>query len=377
MSSVFAKVVEVKEVRNAENSDNLSLINCLGWWVISSKNSDGSHRYKVGQPVIYIEVDSLLDRKFIEFFFKNSKIAPDSPEKHRVRSIRIRKNLSQGIILDPQEQELLNLYPKLKNARLGDDVADILNIKKWEPPVSSLPRGMQVQNVVKRHPLFKEYTDIDNFRRYSDVLENGEEIVATLKLHGTSCRAAMLERYPINFLEKILKFFKLLPKWEYAIGSRRVQVNRRKDFTGFYGEDVYTKAVLDAGLIDKLEPNVQLFMEIVGKGIQSFNYGFDKHRVFVYDVMKDGIYLDYDDAKKYCQEKEIEMVPELYRGPYSEEVIHKLRNANDHELDKNVPCREGVVFKPIKERNSHQIGRVILKAISDEYYMQKDVTDFH
>ena len=69
------------------------------------------------------------------------------------------------------------------------------------------------------------------------------------------------------------------------------------------------------------------------------------------------------------------MVPVLYTGPYSWEVVSQFNNANS-VLERKCML-EGVIVQPLVERIHPEIGRVVLKLISDRYLLRKDGTEFH
>lgn len=70
------------------------------------------------------------------------------------------------------------------------------------------------------------------------------------------------------------------------------------------------------------------------------------------------------------QKLDLATVPELYRGPWSKELI-KLSNGKttiqgaDH-------CREGFVVKPVNERFDMLAGRVIFKMVGEDYLLRKE-----
>ena len=69
------------------------------------------------------------------------------------------------------------------------------------------------------------------------------------------------------------------------------------------------------------------------------------------------------------------LVPTLYRGPFSEETLLSLTDGATALGGKHV--REGVVVKPVQERESAELGRVILKNVSGDYLTRKGGTEFN
>lgn len=415
MSELKVEITTVQEVLDAPNSTFLSYVRVYdNFWCIHGKDkASGKHQVSPGDKIIHVPTDAVLKEKLITYFFGEGEMHCDSPIKHRVRAERIRKNMSNGFILRLDDPELLALWPALAKAKLGDDVRSILEIEKYEPPVSSLYKGMQAK-AARKHPDFREYTDVSNYKYYGRCFQDGEEVSITLKLHGTAQRCSLLTTRVVGIKELVQKIFNMLPSHTFLYGSRRVQLSG-KAYVGYYAKpslkkrwedfkyaiksrklsiifkpkreekeqqlgDVYKRTVDQFNLKSKVEPGVILYGETFGKNIQSnYDYGVPEGKVgyACYDVMRDGVYLDRDDFVAYCTKHEIPTVPELYRGPFSEAIIEKIRNANDHELDKKVPTREGIVIKPVKERSVPSCGRLVLKALSDKYLLDKSNSDNH
>jgi ATP-dependent RNA circularization protein (DNA/RNA ligase family) len=78
-------------------------------------------------------------------------------------------------------------------------------------------------------------------------------------------------------------------------------------------------------------------------------------------------YLDYDDFVALCDKLGLERVPELYRGPWSED-LKKLAEGQSTLADH---IREGFVVKPVKERHEH-CGRVVFKMVGESYLLRKN-----
>ena len=60
-------------------------------------------------------------------------------------------------------------------------------ITKYVPPLRP-----SAGDAAEAHPLFVSYTDVENLRNFPAVLAEGEEVVATEKVHGTNCRVGIV-----------------------------------------------------------------------------------------------------------------------------------------------------------------------------------------
>lgn len=362
MSTFAVEVVKVQEVNKHPNADRLDLVSIKGWVCVAGREDPTTPRYKKGDTCIYIPIDSVLPKQLEDYLFPPGSLVTLS--KSRVKSVKIRKALSQGMVIDANK-DLLKMYPKLAKIKLGDDVAAILGITKYEPPATgSLMGGNQARN----HPDFHKYTDIENFKNFPDMFVEGEPCYITEKLHGTSARFSLMS-VKRSFLDKILMFLKLKKEHEFLVGSRNVQLKK--------GTDVYNKIAKQLDLEKKLLPGEILYGEIVGSGIQAnYTYGCKEgqHNFYAYDVKVNNEFLSPASFRMFCKERGINPVPMLHRGPFSLELANKLRQGDS--LIGGQKVREGIVIKPIAEDKSWTGARKVLKFINDTYLL-KDNTDFH
>jgi RNA ligase (TIGR02306 family) len=448
MSSTFkCLLTKIDKIEKVEGTDRLFRAYVKGWIFLCSgipTPSASDHTgdeivylppYSVNDKVVYIQPDSLLDAKLIGLAFPEgmeSKIKPDSLESHRIRCIKIRGNISEGLLLDPKKLE--EHYPKLKGLTLEEDVKDILNVKKYEAPIKSMPKGMRTSQARIKNPFFKEYIDLNNIKYYPDLFLEGEPVYITEKGHGTSARYGLLPAFPgrilavtetkpvylfqwmyrphiklfnlpvkVEFFKKnlflhIKKLLRIPLGHEFCIGSRRTEISLRGYKNGFYSTDVYTKIALQENIQSKLKPGEELFGEIIGSGIQgSYTYGCKEgeHRLLAYDVFNhnENRWLTPVEFISWCYERGVEHVPVLNReGKAIDKTLLKLFGCVSNEFSHGLidklkagestigpqKIREGVVVKSMDEKHDPRIGRKVLKVISDDYLTQKNgVTEWH
>jgi RNA ligase (TIGR02306 family) len=120
-----------------------------------------------------------------------------------------------------------------------------------------------------------------------------------------------------------------------------------------------------------------LFGEIYGKGVQSYAYGQNSIAFRAFDLLVDGQYVDHEKFVMFCDQHGVETVPVAYQGAFS---LHKIQHLSEGDsLIGGQHGREGVVVKPVVERQDIKIGRVILKYVGDSYLFgkaaQQDTTD--
>lgn len=375
MSTHRVDVVTIDEILPHPNADRLELARVKGWNIVVGKN-----HFKSGELAIYIPVDSILPESLEEKLFP-----PDAKIKlhnHRIRSIKIRGAMSQGMLITPAEIGVTaGLFP-------GDDLADVLGITKYEPPVPGFQQPGNGKNRWGRrgyqpNPNFEKYTHIENIKNYPNVFNDGEIVYISEKMHGTAARYGYVPRNYAHGLMGRLKrvwdnaFIKLGLKTEheYVYGSHHVQLHDGHG-KSWYRTDVYAKIGRQYELRDALKKGECVYGEICGDGIQknySYGCGPGQHFFMVYDVMVDGKYLNYTEFADWCDQRGFTRVPKLYVGPYSKEVELAHRDGDSTVGGQKV--REGVVVKPIIEDVS-TCGRKVLKSISDAYYLEEN-TEYH
>lgn len=252
MSSLIVEVCEIEERIDLEECHSLDLYRVKGWYSISGKK-----QYEPGNLVVFIPPDSQLDQKFMDYFCTGKIKIKDG----RVKSEKIRGVFSQGLLIDISDPKLNELYPGMEKKRLGDDVAKDLNITKWEPKTTKLSGAAQ-----RRHPQLEKYTDIENIKNFNNMFEEGELVIITEKLHGTSWHGAKLPKAKLTLFEKVKKFLGF-PVNEVLVSSRNVQLSPT-------GDNVYNRIANRLDLEKILEPGMILYGEIVGPEIQAnYHYG--------------------------------------------------------------------------------------------------------
>jgi RNA ligase (TIGR02306 family) len=265
---------------------------------------------------------------------------------------------------------------------LGDDVADILGIKKWQPPENpNLKNGMQVTKK-KLNPLFDKYTDIENVKNYNNTFKEGDEVAVLEKVHGASSRYGnlpisinkkqpMLIRLKLWFKKNILKH-----THEWIYGSHNVQLHAGNKNKNYYGEDAWGKIAKKYDLKNKIPKDYIVYAELFGYKIQDLTYGITDTDIVVFDIKYKGKYLPWTEVKKICKELNLPTAPQLYVGKYYNGLIESLTDGKSLLCPSQI--REGIVIKSLYEDNHPRIGRKILKSVSIDYLNRKgNKTEFH
>jgi RNA ligase (TIGR02306 family) len=359
--STFSVSVVPFNLTKHPNADTLSIATIKGWQCIVRTEEFVNENLGV-----YVPLDAVTDKDHPLLSFMEGK---------KVKTIRLRQVISQGVLLPfTKVQKYIKDTHKevFPEPGQGDDLKDLLFIRKWEPPPEA-NRGTSVPDfmAIDLPGEMQKYTDIENIKNFPDVLQEGEEVFITEKLHGTSARYGLIDG----------KFY---------IGSRNRGL-RTENFESKAGELIEIKKstwheVAEreyiVELLQKLQQtlnvkSVILYGEIVGKTIQDLRYGHEVPTFYAYDITTvdaDGN-VGYLPAKSFRETLEAagaKLVPLLKVGAFSLADL-ELRNGKTTLNDSHV--REGVVIEPAEPRFDYSLGRVILKSIGEEYLLRKGGTD--
>lgn len=325
MSKHECPVIKIK-LEEHPNADSLSLVKIHGFQC-AVRTQD----WKDGDLAAYIMPDSIVPDSEPFQFLKSS----DSKKWNRVRARKLRGYISMGL-----------LVPAPPGSKEGDNVMEALGVSHYEPPLPASTGGDNESGPVGYFPKY----DVENLRRYNTIFQNGEEVIATEKIHGTSAK--------------------------YCYSQGRMWVGSRTNWKKKDRKNVWWQALNKNPWIQewcKQNPRLVLYGEVFGP-VQKLRYGTKPGdvRFLVFDILDGAEWLSYDEMKEIGNNEEIrfgdclDFVPELYRGPFDINVLEKLSEGPSTVLHAN-HMREGIVIRPVAERQDPKLGRVQLKLVSNEY----------
>ena len=177
MERKLASIRIISDIQPIDGADKIELAIVDGWKVVVAKEVG----HKVGNMVVYCEIDSYLPvRDEFEFLRKSSyKKMSDGTEGFRLKTIKLRGQVSQGLILPLSVVSYTNV-----DFEIGMDVTNLLGIVKYEPPIPAELAG----KVKGLFPSFIRKTDEDRIQNLTseyDEFKNHDYYV-TEKLDGSS-----------------------------------------------------------------------------------------------------------------------------------------------------------------------------------------------
>ncbi len=329
MSIFKVEVVKINSVNPHPNADRLDIATIVGmaYQVITAKGN-----FLAGDLAFYFPIDSVIPDELLDKFGIRSYYSK------KLRAAKLRGIFSEGLLI-PVDANF--------NGNVGDDFTTYFGVTKYEYPI---PRNMSGD--IESHIGQYKFPSPEHLKRYRDILQVEEEVVVTEKIHGT------------NFTVLVDEDGTHISSHNYFWKNDAINKNL-----------VYIRAYNEHDFLQNLPINTQIFGEIYG--VQNIKYGLSNGKigVAIFAVKSNGKFLDYDEFKTFCDFYSLPQVPVLYRGAYSLEAVSQFNN-NNSVIDEN-SIMEGVVVQPIKERTHQEIGRVVLKLISDRYLLRSGGTELH
>lgn len=335
----LASLQKIKYVRPIDGADNIECVGVLGWECVSKKSE-----FRENDPCVYFEIDSLLPEDERYEFLRKSSYRADL-KAYRLRTVRLRKQLSQGLALP------VGLFPESKNLPIGSDLTEILKVDKYEPPVPA-----QIQGDARSFSWPIPKTDEtrvqqDDEYRFIEQL-TGKPYYISLKLDGTSCS------------------FIIDPKdGEYHVCGRNYSYKKNSDHSFWRVSERYD---IEERL-RSLGGNFSLQGEIVGPGIQKNRLGLKDVDFYVFNVVDVALNrrLSLDDALEVAGKVGIPFVPILERGEsfnYSADgLLDRAKGLyKDHFPDaRHNQEMEGIVIRSV-------CGLISFKAINNDFLLKED-----
>jgi len=332
-------IQEITAVKPIEGADAIELVIIKGWQCVSKKGE-----FRKGSKCVYFEVDSFLpiDERY-EFLrrtsYRNNEFMG---EGFRVKTMTMRGEISQGLALP------VAAFHEIVNVAVGEDVTDLLGVKKWELPEQVGSAGTAIGS----KPYGIPTTDETRLQSMTEFIEafNGEPYYITTKMDGTSCTI----------------YFK-----DGKVGV----CGRNQEYKEEPGDCSMWAFVYKHGLKDKLSAlgeNIALQGEFCGAGIQKNRLNLLEPKLFIFDVVKIG---DNDRLRKcglaeilnYCGILGIDSVPVEEVGNSFNyklaELLEKARGKYPSGKDK-----EGIVVRTQEFWHNNELQhKMSFKVINNDF----------
>ena len=369
----LAHIEKIIDIQPIPNADKIEVATVLGWKVVSKKDE-----FKVGDKIIYIEIDSRVPKDEPYFSFLAER-------NYKVKSIKLRKQVSQGLIVP------ISLLPD-GDYQEGDDVTDILKITKIEEDYKQPPVNKELQ-LKQRHkklynkkwfkymmkyawfrklafkfllpkkrktgwPSWITKTDEERVQNMPWILENKSQFFCTEKLDGTSSTFSLKKEGM---------------KWKFYVCSRNVV----QDTPGkkCYYEDlgnVYWEMAKKYDIENKLraavkEYNVKDYItlqgEIIGEGIQKNKYELKGRDLYLFNLIVDDVKYNPVQVAAFALSYDMKAVPILETEFVLPDTVDELMEFATGNSTLHNTLREGIVFR------SHDMN-TSFKCVSNKFLLK-------
>lgn len=341
----LASIRTISEIKPIEGADSIELATVDGWQCVVKKGE-----FTPGMECIYFEIDSFLPIKDeYEFLRKSSYKKMGDKEWFRLKTIRLRGQISQGLVIPFNREEFKGHW------RCGDDLTETLGVLKYDPPLPACLSGLAKGNF----PSFLKKTDQERVQNiWNQIKDCDEEFEVTIKLDGTSCTYYLKDGV-------------------FGVCSRNLEL--KEDYN-----NTFWRLAKENDIENKLRSygkNIALQGEVIGEGIQGNPEVIKGQHFYLFDIWDIDNYKYYSPNIRWQLQEfsKINAIPAYLSDDttFSIDIPNNLRHFKLNEFKKiddilqfaNGPSlhssmREGVVFKSMTSQLSFKI-------ISNDYLLQQ------
>lgn len=381
MERTLASIQRIVKIEPIPNADKIEVATVLGWECVVPKG-----QFKVGDLVVYFEIDSLIPYTEWSKFLWKDKVPEDIAEaRYRLRTVKLRGQVSQGLV---QPLNILN-YAEAKNGtgryydtKESDDVSGILGIIKFEPPVSATLRG----NCKVRRPswirkyLYRYFPFLFRHKPTSSTFPEFIPKTDEIRVQSIPKIFDEIKGLPVYITEKIdgTSATYYLKGKEFGVCSRNIELEESKDNT-------YWKIAREYDIKNKLKQylketgykGVAIQGEIVGEGIQKNPLKLKGQKFFLFNLyhINTRRYAGFKDFIFFSRKYNIPTVPILeaeIRVPDSWDIKTLVEMAKGNSVLTPTVKREGIIIRTTSDIYSRVLrGRTSFKAINNEYLIER------
>ena len=395
MTRKMAYIVKIDNLTPIEGADRIETAHIGGWTVVVKK---GLH--SVGNLVVFCEVDSWIPSTV------DATLTPPEKEPReyqgvkgeRLKTVRLRKQLSQGLVLPLCIFAELGIDKLITEDNLGEDVAEILGIQKWERPDDPSLRGgesrgnwpsefsktdlKRIQNIWG-----KDFDDLKNHTWCVEEKMEGSSATFALDLDGNFLVCSRnINLSGSSFLgfndENVSRVIKAGDTFEmygntYIAASDVYQKESGQIGIDVEADNVWWKIARKLNIEEKMRAHcvngTAIQGEIVGPGIQGNIYNLKDHQLFVFTIQTLGKFMKPKDRRNFVDKMGLTNVP-LIDADMSldgETCDSLLKFADGLSTLNKQQLREGLSFRANVDTGEN----VEFKTVSNKYLEKQDKKD--
>ena len=337
----LASAERILDIQPIEGADKIVKAQVLGWWIVVKKDE-----FKIGDLVSYIQIDTVVpEESQYEFLRERS---------YRVRTIKLRKQISQGLIVP--------LPPgKYKE---GDDLTSILKITKFSKEIPDEPiKAPKIWYkkyiwLFKQRILFKLFPNLNKPSKLpfptNEVPKTDEERIQNIPTTLTKYRGKQFVISEKLDGSSITILYNHKGKNKYRICSRNYEMNNINN--------EWSKTFIDTKFSQHINELVKFFKtnniivqgELIGK--PQGNLYKVENQIRLFNIYVDGKRISQHDFDTVTKILSIPAVPVIMKLPLEFESIEQilLYAEGKSKLNENTE-REGLVFRDFENTISFKV----------------------
>lgn len=346
----LASIRQISDIRPIAGADKIVVAQVDGWECVVQKDT-----FHIGDHVVYVEIDSVMPECPAFEFLRDRKF--------RVRTIKLRGQISQGLVLP------LSVLPE-GNYDLEDDVTELLGVTKYDPEAQqeakllqkqpSTPKNAFVRFMMrfrwyrklfmksKRKGGFPEWivkTDETRIQNLTTLFEQerdkGTLFSVTEKVDGQSAT---------YYLRRISK-----KKYEFGVCSRNIRLDTPDD-SSYWA--VAKKYDIEKALKRLIGDNNTIVMqgEICGDRIQGNKYHINGYELFVFNLIYPDHKCTTHEIDELCAPLGFKTVPILEENKALPQTIAEMvEYSKGNSVVRKEQKREGVVVRNVRNNISFKV----------------------
>ena len=347
MSRKLASIQKIISIEPIEGADRIELAHVLGWQCVVNKG-----QFKPEDMAVYFEIDSFLPiRPEYEFLRASSYKKSDVwGEGFRLRTMNFRGQISQGLLLPVSQFEEI-----AEGAQVGDDVTEILGVRKWEIEERITSGGTVIGTLPSDIP----HTDETRVQENPELIKafSGLEYYISTKMDGSS-HSIGIDEHGFHVTGHNYEF--------------------KND-----GSSAFYNLVNDRGYKEKMEQYITeqgiktltIQGELCAPGIQKNRLRLKKPEWYVFTVRVDGKRVGLNRMLEICKKLNMTSVPIEEVGtdlPLKYPTVESLLKRADGDYP-NGGKKEGIVIRPTEPVFCSLISAALsMKVVSNKYLLKNE-----
>lgn len=323
----LATITTINEIQSIENADHIELAYWRGWQTIVKKGE-----FKVGELAVGLEIDSWIPHTIAPFLCKSDKPKVYMGiEGERLKTIRLRGQISQGLLLPVQ-----TLIDKGYNLQ-AENLDEELSVVKYEHVTTN------TNNAKGNFPSFIVKTDEERVQNINYEKYLNTPFILSEKLDGSSMTVYWRDG-------------------EFGVCSRNIDLKEDAGSKFWHVANLYNLREK----LNRFGQNIALQGELIGEGIQKNRYELNGNDFYVFTLFDIQTHkkLPYGVMADICFQMGLKTVPILdvdFQLPESRSKLIEL--ADGYSALNSKTLREGLVCRTSD-------SQVSFKVISNKFLLK-------